>query len=64
LLPGEKASVHFNLDPRDLSWVDPEGNRLVSAGDFGIFVGSAQPAKDVTGASGRFSIRGTQKLSH
>jgi beta-glucosidase len=64
LLSGEKKSIRFDLDPRDLSWVDSDGNRLISAGKLGIYIGGTQPEKDVAGVSGIVAIRGMKKLSH
>jgi beta-glucosidase len=62
LAPGETRHVQFELDSRDLSWVDSDGDRIVSDGTFEIFVGGAQPGENTSGLSGTFSIQGTMKL--
>src|SRR5690606_8121775 len=50
LAPGERRVLEFQLDPRDLSAVTPEGQRQVFAGNYRVFVGGGQPG---TGAAGR-----------
>jgi beta-glucosidase len=62
LSPGEKKRLHFDLTPRDLSWVDPEGSRVLSGGSFHVFVGGAQPGKDTQGVRETFLVRGALKL--
>jgi beta-glucosidase len=62
LSPGEKRRLHFDLTPRDLSLVNPEGNRVVNAGSFHVFVGGAQPGKGQPGESETFLVRGTLQL--
>jgi beta-glucosidase len=43
LLPGEKRSVVFTLNERDLSSVDETGQRRVIPGDVTVWMGGAQP---------------------
>ncbi len=43
LAPGEHKTVTFDLSPRDLSFVDRDGERHVMPGDYVISVGSGQP---------------------
>jgi beta-glucosidase len=62
LSPGEKKRLHFDLAPRDLSWVSPEGSRVMSEGSFHVFVGSMQPGKDVAGQRETFQVRGSFKF--
>ncbi|WP_245653469.1 glycoside hydrolase family 3 C-terminal domain-containing protein [Sphingomonas pituitosa] len=50
LKPGEKQELVFELSPRDLSSVSPEGRRRVAKGAYRVFVGSGQPG---TGAAGQ-----------
>ena len=50
LAPGERRTLVFELDPRDLSAVTPEGQRQVMKGSYRVFVGGGQPG---TGAPGR-----------
>jgi beta-glucosidase len=62
LAPGEKRQLHFDLTPRDLSWVNVEGIRVLSGGSFHIVVGGAQPARDAAGVRETFLVRGSVKL--
>jgi beta-glucosidase len=62
LSPGEKKRLHFDLSPRDLSWVNPEGSRTLSSGAFHVFVGGAQPGKGTAGVRETFLVRGTLEL--
>jgi hypothetical protein len=59
---GATAQVHFSLDARDLSWVNPDGDRLVSAGTCHIHVGGGQTTGDVAGADADLVVEGEQKL--
>ncbi len=62
MAPGQKRSLHFDLSPRDLSWVKPDGSRVLAGGLFHVFVGSGQPAENTPGARETFAIQGTVKL--
>jgi beta-glucosidase len=62
LAPGEKRRLHFELSPRDLSWVSPDGSRILAAGSFHVFVGSGQPGGTTPGARETFTVQGTLKL--
>jgi beta-glucosidase len=62
LLPREKRHLHFELTPRDLSWVNPEGSRVISAGPLHVFVGGGQPGKDTAGQGETFVVRGALVL--
>jgi beta-glucosidase len=62
LSPGQKQRLHFDLTPRDLSWVTPEGSRILSGGSIQVFVGGAQPGKGTAGARETFLVRGTLNL--
>ena len=46
LAPGEEQTVYFELDGRDLSLVDAEGNSVCSPGRVSVYVGGAQPETD------------------
>jgi beta-glucosidase len=59
---GQSSHVQFTLQPRDLSYVNEAGNRLVGAGDYVITVGGGQPGTKVAYADAHLSIRGEQKL--
>jgi beta-glucosidase len=43
LKPGEKKTVRFDVAPRDLATVGPDGKAVVKAGAFDISVGGKQP---------------------
>ena len=43
LRPGERRRVTFTLTPRDLTFVDDRGKRLLEPGEFRISVGGKQP---------------------
>jgi len=56
------AHVAFDVDARGLSLVDAQGQRAVTAGDYKIFVGGAQPSDTNTGLEQKLTINGTQKV--
>ena len=56
LKPGESRQISFDLSPRDLSFVDHDGNRKVMAGNYGLSVGSGQAAEGVASQEKRFTI--------
>ena len=65
LKPGEKKSVSFSLEPRQLSLIDLQNRRVVEPGIFEVSVGGKQPGFKgkadavTTGAvSGRFEVVG------
>jgi beta-glucosidase len=62
LAAGEKHLVHFELSARDLSWVDPDGNRILSPGTVHLFVGGGQPGTNVEGVKESFEVRGSLKF--
>jgi beta-glucosidase len=62
LAPGEKRQLHFELSARDLSWVNPDGARVLASGSFHLFVGSFQPGEHTPGARETFAVHGTLKL--
>jgi beta-glucosidase len=63
LAPGERRTVHFDLDPRDLSSVTEAGERIVAPGAYTLTVGGGQPGTDAPGASAHFTINGASKLA-
>ncbi len=56
LAPGEKRELHFELSPRDLSWVSPAGSRMLAAGTSHVFVGGGQPGRTTPGARETFAV--------
>ena len=59
---GELRHVQLTLQPRDLSYVNESGVRLVTAGDYVISVGGGQPGTPASQVETRLSIRGEQQL--
>jgi beta-glucosidase len=62
IAPGKTQHVRFTLDPRDLSYVNEAGERVVTAGSYRIFVGGGQPGTGAAGLEARLSITGERKL--
>jgi beta-glucosidase len=56
LKPGETRAVTFDLSPRDLSSVTPEGQHVVLAGSYTVSVGSGQPGTGVPSQSAPLRI--------
>jgi beta-glucosidase len=59
---GEQKHVKLTLGPRDLSYVNEAGDRLVSAGDYLITVGGGQPGTSAAHAETHLAIQGEEKL--
>jgi beta-glucosidase len=59
---GAQQHVKLQLQPRDLSYVNEAGDRLVGAGDYTISVGGGQPGTPAAKAETHLTIRGEQKL--
>lgn len=59
---GATKHVSFTLPPRRLSYVRADGQRVVSAGNYTLFVGDSQPAAGASGVSAPFTITGTKNL--
>ncbi|MGB7760180.1 MAG: glycoside hydrolase family 3 C-terminal domain-containing protein [Bryobacteraceae bacterium] len=62
LAPGKAQVVRFTLDPRDLSQVNPAGERVVAPGDYRISVGGGQPGTAAPVSEAPFSITGALTL--
>jgi len=62
LAAGEQKHVKLALNPRDLSYVNEAGDRLVGAGDYLITVGGGQPGTLAAHADSHLMIQGEQKL--
>jgi len=54
--------VKLDLQPRDLSYVNEAGDRMVAAGDYVITLGGGQPGTAAPKAEAHLTIRGEQKL--
>jgi len=59
---GDQQHVKLTLGPRDLSYVNEAGDRLVAAGEYLITVGGGQPGTAAPHADSHFTIQGEQKL--
>jgi beta-glucosidase len=59
---GEVRHVSLTLQPRELSYVNEAGDRMVAAGDYVISAGGGQPGTAAARAEARLTIRGEQKL--
>jgi beta-glucosidase len=59
---GEARHVKLALQPRDLSYVNEAGDRMVGAGDYVITVGGGQPGTGGPQADVRLPIRGEHTL--
>jgi beta-glucosidase len=59
---GEQKHIKLTLQPRDLSYVNEAGDRLVGAGDYTITVGGGQPGTSAAHAEAKLTIRGDQAL--
>jgi beta-glucosidase len=62
LKSGESHHLKLTLAPRDLSYVNEAGDRVVAAGDYLITVGGGQPGTAATHADGHLMIQGEEKL--
>ncbi|MFZ1141768.1 MAG: glycoside hydrolase family 3 C-terminal domain-containing protein [Candidatus Sulfotelmatobacter sp.] len=59
---GAVRQLKLTLRPRDLSYVNEAGDRMVAAGDYVISIGGGQPGTAAPQATAKLSIREEQKL--
>jgi len=59
---GESEAVAFDLQPRDLSMVSTNGDPMIAAGKYTIYVGGGQPRTSAQIANGSFVVTGEMKL--
>jgi beta-glucosidase len=59
---GETQHVSFTLNPRDLSEVDEQGDRILAKGIHGISVGGGQPGTGAPQVAAEFQIKSSRKL--
>jgi beta-glucosidase len=62
LKSGESRQVKLTLAPRDLSYVNDAGDRMMAAGDYLITVGGGQPGTSAAHVDGHLTIQGEEKL--
>jgi len=56
--PGATRHVVLRVAPRTLAQVNAAGERVIVPGDYGVFVGGAQPDAAAGGVRGTFTVRG------
>jgi beta-glucosidase len=59
---GELRTFSLDIPPRDLSYVNENGDRVISAGEYRISVGGGQPGTGAAIAETTFAISGQQGL--
>jgi beta-glucosidase len=62
LQPGESRQITLDLTPRDLSYVNEAGDRVITAGEYRVTAGGGQPGTDIPVAEATLTIRGQQTL--
>jgi beta-glucosidase len=60
---GASRDVTVNIDPRSLSSVDDEGNRMILPGKYLLSLGGAQPQETQCKSETGFSVTGSKPLS-
>lgn len=63
LRAGESATVRFDLNDRDLSYVNEAGERLVGAGKHSLIIGGGAPESAAARAAVSFDITGEKRLA-
>ncbi|WP_269430973.1 fibronectin type III-like domain-contianing protein [Silvibacterium bohemicum] len=59
---GATEHVKLILQPRDLSFVNEAGDRLIEPGAYELVIGDGQPQTQAATTSAQFTIDGEQKL--
>jgi beta-glucosidase len=62
LARGATTTIRLTIDPRQLSFVSPTGNRSVRPGDYELYIGGGQPSKD-SGTFLPFRIQGASPIA-
>ncbi len=57
--PGQSQTVHFDLNPRDLSMVTSEGEIEIPEGKYSISIGGGQPNTGAPTTEGTFDMQGS-----
>jgi beta-glucosidase len=63
LEPGQSIQVTFELSPRDLSFVTPQGERRLLPGHYEVSVGGGQPGTGVATQTGAYDLKTETKLA-
>ena len=56
------TTIQFTINPRQLSFVSPTGDRSVRPGDYELYIGGGQPSKD-SGIFLPFRIQGASPIA-
>jgi beta-glucosidase len=59
---GESRHVTLDVTPRDLSYVNEAGDRVITAGEYRVTVGGGQPGTGAPMAEATLAVRGEQKF--
>jgi len=59
---GKAAHVRLSLSPRDLSYVNETGDRLIAPGSYTLSIGGGQPGTSAPVSETAFTISGQTKL--
>jgi beta-glucosidase len=62
LQPGELRPITLEVAPRDLSYVNEAGDRVITAGEYLVTVGGGQPGTGAPVAEATVTVRGHQTL--
>jgi beta-glucosidase len=59
---GDSTHVMLILQPRDLSYVNEAGDRLIAPGDYTLTVGGGQPGTSTAQVESHISMQGEMRL--
>jgi len=59
---GKTTHVHLTLKPRDLSYVNEAGDRMIAPGSYSLSIGGGQPGTAAPVVESAFSVTGETKL--
>jgi len=59
---GTSSRVHVEFNPRDLSFVSPEGKRIIAEGEYTLTAVDGQPDTQATTVRTTFKIEGNTTL--
>ena len=59
---GETAHVRLTVDPRNLSYVNEAGDRLIAPGSYKLSIGGGQPGAGAKVVESNFTINGQARL--
>jgi beta-glucosidase len=59
---GKTAHVHLALNPRDLSYVNENGDRVIAPGSYSLSIGGGQPGTAAPVVESGFTITGQTQL--